>query len=120
MLPSSSSTFRVPLDSPLVLPQTQMITPGSSHATIDPNHLSRYPPTPTQVSNRLCNLVWLSNAVHRTKSCDHLEHLLVLALEEELRSCWARRYSIHIDLLWTQVLRHDASHLLNGTFCAVV
>src|SRR5947209_10959983 len=85
-------------------------------STIDPNRLSRYPPTPAQVSNCLCDLLSLFNAVHRTQSRDHLEHLLVLALEEELGSCRARCYSVHVDLVWTQVLRHDAGHLLDGTF----
>src|SRR4051794_837228 len=94
-----------------------MMTTRSGHPTIGPNHLSRYPPTPAHVSNCLCNLFRLSNAVHRTKSCDHLEHLLVLALEEELGS-WC--YSVHINLLRTQVLCHDAGHLLNCAFGAVV
>ena len=93
-----------------------------SHASIRPQNLTADPGTgPTaEPDNRLCNLLRLPNPTHWAESCDHLQHLLRLALIKEIRASRARGHGIDRDTLGRKILAHDARHLLNGTFGRVV
>lgn len=61
-----------------------------------------------------------ANPVCRAEPRNHLQHLLVLALEEELCARRTGGDGVNADVLAHQVFGHDAHHLLDGAFGGVV
>lgn len=66
------------------------------------------------------NLLGSADTVRGAEASNHLEHLLVLPLEEELGAGGARGDGVDADALTHEVLGHDAHHLLDGAFGGVV
>lgn len=93
-----------------------------SHASIGADNLTADPRTraTAQPDNRLCDLLGLPDAPHGAESRDRLQHLLRLALVEELRARGTWGHGVDGDALGRQLLAHDAGHLLDGTFGGIV
>ena len=94
----------------------------SSHTTIDSHHLPTHPATSlsAQEMDHIRDLLGSADTVRRAEASNHLEHLLVLALEEEFSARRARGDGIHANALTHKVLGDDADHLLDRTFGGVV
>ena len=94
----------------------------SNGTTIDFEHLPAHPATRlgAQEENDVGDLLRGADAVGGAEAGDVLEHLLRLALEEELGGDGARGDGVDADALTHEVLGHDVDHLLDGAFGGAV
>jgi len=94
----------------------------SSHTPIRPQSLPTHPPAPlpAQEMHHIRNLLRSTDPVRRAEARNHLQHLLALALVEEVRARGPGGDGVDADVLAHQVFGHDAHHLLDGAFGGVV
>lgn len=94
-----------------------------SHGTaIDSHHLPTHPAARlrAQEKNHIGDLLRGADTIGRAEAGDRLDHLLGLALVEELGGDGAGGDGIDADALAHKVFRHDTDHLLDGAFGGAV
>ena len=94
-----------------------------SHGTaIDSQHLPAHPAARlrAQEKNHVGDLLRGADTIRWAEAGDRLEHLLGLALVEELGGDRAGGDGVDADALAQEVFGHDADHLLDGAFGGAV
>lgn len=91
-------------------------------SAIHPQNLSRHPATvsPAKESHGIRKLVRFAEPVKWTLGRDKFQQLLAFALVEEFRARGPRGDGVDSDTFASEVLGHDAVHLLDCTFGGVV